>query len=321
MDDKLLIDKAKVFADENIALDYSKALFPDASNFFLINHGYDNVVILVDANYAIRFPRNKNAYLRSLYERQLLNKLKDVTAVAIPNIISTHHEPECMVTSFVPGRHISSQAVNELPTELQLNFANKVAEFVFVLHSKLSIKEAKIARKKLKLDELLEEPWDIYFKKTIYSHKLPTLTQDKLAKWQYKQWLRAKHSSELVVIHDDLHTENMLFNENNELVGVLDFGDTNIGSPEQELRSLYRINEFFLVAAVKMYEKLSSQQLNIEYAKYWAILQEIAAYSSHINDQSTSHPSFSRACRNLNKWLPDGKWGDGIQIMSGGTIQ
>jgi hypothetical protein len=99
----------------------------------------------------------------------------------------------------------------------------------------------------------------------------------------------------------------MLF-ENQKLIGILDFGDTNIGTPEQELRQLYRINEIVLVAAVKMYEHLSGYTLNLEASKIWAITQELAAYSGRLLSNNKNHPSFFRSARNLNKWLPQGSW-------------
>ncbi len=105
----------------------------------------------------------------------------------------------------------------------------------------------------------------------------------------------------------DLHTENLLF-DNGKLIGVLGFGDTNIGTPEQELRQMYRINETVLQSAVNTYEQLSGYQLNLQACKIWSITQELAVYSEMITNNNTNHPAFSRAALNLQNWLPEANW-------------
>jgi hypothetical protein len=97
----------------------------------------------------------------------------------------------------------------------------------------------------------------------------------------------------------------------NELVGALDFDDTSIGTPDQELRLLRRINEATLLATVSTYEALSGKQLSVEASTVWAITQELAAYSKQLTSGNATHPKFARACRKLNAWLPAGAWGEG----------
>jgi hypothetical protein len=93
-----------------------------------------------------------------------------------------------------------------------------------------------------------------------------------------------------------------------ELVGILDFGDINIGVPEQELRQLYRINDVVLDSAIKAYEEISGYKLNRDAIVTWAIAQELSVYSEMLEDKYTSSPSFLRAVDNLQKWLPEGDW-------------
>jgi len=301
------------FANADLARKTLKVMYPQAKQITLIEHGYDNIVGLVDDIYAVRFPRNINAYKRSQYEKDILRGLVGLKAIELPHIIEERESPPCLVTTFVHGVHLSPSEVNDFLPEQQDNFGKSVGRFAFELHSLLSVDEARKYRKKLGLDDLEEEPWPIYMEKTLVKAKFPTPRQDEYAKEYFKLWKQHDTRDGLVVVHDDLHTENMLFSQG-QLDGVLDFGDTNIGTPEQELRQLYRINERVLRAAIDAYSELSGLQLNIEAAINWAVAQELAAYSDRLMTNNTKHPAFARACQNLNKWLPDGEWGKGFEI-------
>ena len=297
-----------IFADIKLAEDIIRALYPNAQNISFVNHGYDNLVGLVDETYALRFPRNQNAYLRSQDEKNVLRSLASVDFINIPKILGEGKNPPYLITSFLHGTHLKSAEINDFSKELQIKFGESVGVFAFFFHQTLKIEDAKKIRIEFGLDKLAEEPWDIYFKHNVLDFTFPTVTQDILAKNVYNKWLKFNSENKnLVVLHDDLHTENMLFEEN-KLIGVLDFGDTNIGSPEQELRQLYRINELVLQAAIDKYNELSGLNLNIEFAKNWAIMQELAVLSENLLAKDSSRPSFDRATKNLNKWFPEEKW-------------
>ncbi len=299
------------FADAIQAKKLVKELYPNARKLEVIDRGYDNIVITVDDVYAVRFPRNENALARSQYERQILRRLENQFAIEVPRVLGAHTDPPYLITSFVRGTHVSSREINMFTPALQTEFGKTVAQFAYTMHTALSLTKAKRMRQEWGLDELLEEPWDTYFHKHLYVQTFPTIEQDQIAKGYYANWQKLEATKhKLVVLHDDLHTENMLFNSSH-LCGVLDFGDTNIGSPEQELRQLYRINEHVLAAAVTEYSRLSGSALDIEVSKTWAIVQELAVYAEKV-DNDTHHHAFMRACRNLNHWIGRGAWGKGI---------
>lgn len=302
------------FADSETARTIIKKLYPEAKDIILVEHGYDNLVVLVDKKYAVRFPKYEGAYLRSQYEKEVLEELS-FNGVKIPRVISQGQNPPYLVTTFVPGHHISSVGVNNFSQNKQKKFGEEVAKIAYAIHTRLSVEKARELRKRLKLDEQKEAPWPISFENVLFKNTLPTKTQDKLAKEYFKKWQTLTYSTPEVVIHDDLHTENMLFDDD-MLVGILDFGDTNIGHPEQELRQLYRINDLVLVSAVKTYEQLSSYKLNLEAIKIWGIMQELESYAEKIMNNKPDHPSFVRAAKNLNYWLPEGNWEANVKITN-----
>jgi len=303
------------FADIHTAREATQSLYPNAQNITMIEHGYDNIVALVDASYAVRFPRNKNAYLRSLYEKRILQRLETTKTIIIPRILGGHNDPPYIITSFVPGHHISSASIQTLSKSHQHDFAELVAQFAFAMHKTFVINDELPLRKEFGLDELEEEePWPIYYKRVVHDNDFPTVIQDEIAKSCYADWVKLCDVDPTVVVHDDLHSQNMMFNDDNHLIGILDFGDTNVGTPEQELRQLYRINEDVMLAGVEEYQHLSGQQLNIEALKAWATMKELADYSKALAVKNTSHNSFKRASHNLNLWFPKGEWGKGYDL-------
>lgn len=286
------------------------ALYSNAKRIEVVEHGYDNIVGLVDETYAVRFPRNNDAYSRSQYEKSVLESIHGVQTLEIPKILDEGSDSHYLVTSFLHGAHLSSDAIRHLSQDEQDKFARDIAQFAFTLHQSLSIDDVRNYRRTFVLDEL-DEPWDLYFEKHLSNPELPNEKQNQLITRYYQAWRNHVPSSGIVAVHDDLHTDNMLFQEGS-VTGVLDFGDTNVGTPEQELRQLYRINERVLRVAIETYSALSDKELSYEFAKNWAIVQELGSYVDRSSTGSTGHPSYIRACNNLNNWLPQAEWGGNL---------
>lgn len=309
------------YADIDMAQTIAHRLYPDTQNITMIKHSHDNIVALINTQHVVRFPRNRNAYLRSLYEKHILEKLESVDTITIPRILDEHGNPPYFITSFIQGHHISASDVRAFTQTQQQEFARQVAQFAYTMHTTFKLDEELPLRKELGLDELAdEEPWLIYFKRIVHDVTYPTQKQDEIAKKYYCEWMGLCNVPVTVVVHDDLHTQNMMF-ENNHLIGVLDFGDANLGTPEQELRQLYRISEEVMQVGVQEYQRLSGKDLDEGALKAWCIMKELADYYIHFTHKTVSHHAFKRACRNLNGWLPEGEWGKGYDLSSSAESQ
>lgn len=297
----------RTFADIETAKQIVKDLYSEAKNVRFVEHGYDNLVGLVDDKYALKFPRNEYAYQRDQYEECVLFDLNLLDQLLIPRVVGKGNNPPYFITTFVKGDHLSANEIRELLEVQQKSIAEKIAKFAYTMHSMLPINKALIHRKKLKLDTLKEEPWVIYFENKLQNMTFPNPQQDKLTKQFYQKWKDLNYETPEVVVHDDLHNENLMF-EGSNLIGIVDFGDTNIGHPEQEFRQMYRISEPILDMVIQNYEQLSHLKLNKEAIILWAILQELAIYSEMLTSTQKNRPSYLRATKNLQRWLPDGNW-------------
>jgi aminoglycoside phosphotransferase (APT) family kinase protein len=289
------------FANIDSATEIIKQLYPNNKEIRFIEHGYDNLVCLIEDKYAIKFPRSEFAYIRDKYEKIILEDLSSLQNIAIPKVLGDGDNPPYLITSFVSGESLSEDEINQLPQKLQNNFAEKLAEFAFSMHSLLSVKKATEDRVTVKMDDF------DYYDYALKDFQFPTPEQDKIAQNYYTSWKNLEYDHPKVVVHNDLNSMNLLFKEN-QLVGIIDFGDARIGYAEQELRQLYRINNSLLESAVGCYEKLSGYKLDIEAIKINAVVQELAAYANKLPTNNTTHPGFIRAKKHLEQWFPECNW-------------
>lgn len=298
---------APSFADSARAHDIAQQLYPSAK-ITMVDRGYDNIVALVNQELVLRFPRNEAALVRSRYERDMLGKLDGIKAVAVPKLVAQHDDPPYLVTTFVSGQNVSSEFINGLSINEQQAIGAAIGTFAYELHSSISAKKEAAFRKSAKLGNQFDETWQQYFTRVVAGGHFALPEQTRFAKRYYEQWmtLNEAHAPKLV-IHDDLHVDNILFT-NNKLVGILDFAETNIGTAEQEFRQLYRIDLNVLEAAATTYNRLMGVELDIEAIKIWAVMQELGSYSRRLQAGQTDHPSFKRAANHLNQWLPAGRW-------------
>ena len=307
--DKLvLMNCPEIYADLQLANKILQKKYPASSNVRFIEHSYDNLIGLVDELYAIRFPKNSNAWLRSQFEKEILSDLSDGGSIAIPTIIGEQFEPPFLVTNFIQGSHLSPQIIRSFASDEQKVFAEQVAEFAFRMHSRLSVEKAERSRERFGLDQLEEKPWEIHLKEMLIDFTFPTPAKDAIVKRSYEKWKSLHRNETMVVVHDDLHTENMMFIDQT-LVGIIDFGDTNTGTPEQELRQLYRINEEVVHFAADKYTQLSGRRVDVETIQAWSVAQELSAHAEHLLRGDLTHPSFLRTTDNLNRWFPEERWG------------
>jgi aminoglycoside phosphotransferase (APT) family kinase protein len=270
----------------------------------IITIGYDNLIVIIDKKWTLRFPRDENALKRNQYETQILNELKIQKDVEVPVFIDESLNPPYFVTKYIHGNNLDSNKINTFSLEQQQNIGKQIALFAYTLHLNLKMEVVDRLRKEYGLDEA-EDTWCKTYNKMLAETKFPTSIQDNLTKKYFQLWKIKAEKSPSIAVHDDLHLDNLLF-EGNSLVGVLDFGDTNIGTPEQEFRQLYRINEVILKSAVDAYAELSGKKIDIETTKIWAIVQEMSTYSERLEQKN--HPSYIRARKNLQRWIPEGEW-------------
>ena len=276
------------------ALQIVRQLLPEATSLRVIDDGQENLVIVADDSFTIRFPRTKEIWHRGITERRVLKRLTNRNDMPVPKLIKASEDPAFIVATFLKGQQLSTGQLRSLSKPALETIGKNIAEFAFRFHSALSVQE---------FQPLIQPPswsYDDYLKRVLYDRTDKDPRVDALAKEYYQRWLDRKITSHKVVAHDDLHMGNLLFNDEFHISGVLDFGAVCIGTAEQELRQTYRLGEAGFEAAASTYEKLSGRPFDRETAKLWTITQELGAYCRE--DTDTVH---ERARENLNFWFPE----------------
>jgi len=151
----------------------------------------------------------------------------------------------------------------------------------------------------------LDEPWEPYFERLFVKDRLPNDKLRPIIEQHYGIWKDyVRQEQRTYAIHDDLHPSNLLF-LGAQLQGIVDFGDTNTGSIEEEFRWLFSMGDVVLKAAIEHYQQLTGNVVNYDHVKQWAIMHELSSYTSRLARQDTESFPFLRAQEHLRNWLPN----------------
>src|SRR5579864_6868154 len=196
--------------------------FPDMpiTSAKLLNNGWDNVVLEINAQYIFRFPKDEG--YRFAEEIKLLELLRGKITLAIPDPEFIGKSLVYMGYKKVEGGDMTEDIFNSLSDEQKDVLAFDLANFLAEFHRTTAI--AKFVELNPVTEEMeiqIENPYENL--ESIISDK-PTLYFISETIDEYKSILENK--SEQVVLYNDLHTENMAFDPiSKKLNGVFDFGD------------------------------------------------------------------------------------------------
>ena len=270
----------------------ARSRYGERANLRVIGEGHENLIVVVNEKELLRFPRTEEIWFSSRAERYVLEALSSESDVPVPKVIAISENPAYLQMTYLVGDQLSTRQIRNIPVEGLHKIGKEMAEFAYKLHTSLNVEVFR------PYQTIHSWSYDEYLKRVLYDRKDPNPKVDKLAKRYYNMWL-AKPDIKKCVIHDDLHTGNLLFDKELNLTGVLDFGAICIGSAEQDLRQVYRLGDEVLEAAASTYEKLSGEPFDRELAKLWVVTQELAAYCRE--EAGIAH---DRAAENLEFWFP-----------------
>lgn len=249
----------------------------------IIDSGYDNLVITA-GDKLYRFPRSGEVWEKGLVEREILEKLSAHPELSVPHLLSVNENPAYAILTSIPGKNLSPEAIRSLSTDHQQYIGEQIGTFAYHFHKLFHTDDIKPLLPK-------DDPQILYAN---YLQQILKDRSEKTAAWVREAWPKHNHPGD-TVIHDDLHTHNMLFDDNSNLTGVIDFGDVSLGSPEQELRYTYWISDIVLDNAIATYEQLAHKSLSKELLVLCAVSQEITGL--YDPERSYMH---ARALHNLS---------------------
>lgn len=277
----------------------------EVTNVDFIEHGADNIIAIVNEQYVFRFPRNDASAKRLYYETALLQKIgKQLPAVQVPELIQVHTQPFYSVAKYIEGEHLTASQIQALSPDEQIAIGNQIAKFSTQLNHAISGLEIQRLRTEARVDSL-EEPWETYFERIFVKERLPNEKLRPIVQQYYQLWKDyIKQEQRAYAIHDDLHPSNLLF-VGPQLTGIVDFGDTNTGSIEEEFRWLFAMGDIVLKAAIEHYQQLTGTTVSGDHVRVWAIMHELSSYTARLARQDTEAYPFVRSQEHLRSWIPN----------------
>jgi aminoglycoside phosphotransferase (APT) family kinase protein len=205
-----------------------------------LGEGFDNTVFEVNKEYVFRFPRKENAVQLLLTENQLLPLLVDNLNIRIPEPIFFGQPTDHYKWPFTGYHLVRGEAPGEIREETRILSAAPLAQFFKTLHQ-FPVEQA----------EKIGVPYDQYERTNIAKRK--EMLIENLKKAEELQlvseaqtafdWLNSfndiRLNTSVSLVHGDCHIRNILVDEKDVITGIIDWGDTHIGSPAIDLSIAY----------------------------------------------------------------------------------
>lgn len=219
--------------------------FPDfqVASIEVAGEGMDNLALDVNGEYIFRFPKLKKASDHLELEATVLPELQRSLAVRIPSPEFVGTDPRTGFTFSgyrrIDGIALEPEVLLDLDVVVQNSLAEQIARFVKQLHS-------------FPVDRAAELGVSTNDFEADYSGDLAPIRELVLPRLNaaergyverlYRDYLDEQGNFEYrpTLIHADLSPDHIIYDpETQEIAGIIDFSDIEIGDPDYELQWLY----------------------------------------------------------------------------------
>ncbi len=277
-----------------------------------IYSGYANEIAVVNGEVAFRFPKNLNAKRSLRMETMVLERLKNKTSIQLPVVIEVRDDYSYRIDTYISGKIYSDLALRKAINGNEKKLAHPIAQFIKEINSVLSADEVRFIREQAQIDT---DKYDNYHENTYrkidgYASNENSSINDLYLKFRQElnNYLPDGLDSGEVIIHDDLHAGNLVFDDEVNLVGIIDFGDITTGNIYRELRPLYRYGDKLTKLLIKLLgDKFGPIDFNT--VRTFSILNELAVLIEQKESPKRPEERIEFIKRILAEWL--GKnWGE-----------
>ena len=274
---------------ENIQSVYSDLSIED---FYPNDIGQNNNVLIVNGSLVFRFPKYKNGIIQLRKETEILQYIKGIISIPIPNPIYQYFEelePGKAFTGYklidgVPLWMESLRGIKDI--ELVKGVATQLVSFLVELHS---ISKEKANRElKLEVRNPLEEMNNLYGKIRNNLFTFMRKEAQKEISHSFETFLYGEAFSKLdiTLIHGDFGASNILWNpETSRISGIIDFGGSGLGDPAYDFAGiLSSYGRDFFDMCISLYPGGSEISERVNFYKSTFALQE-ALHGIENNDK------------------------------------
>ncbi|MGB3023921.1 MAG: aminoglycoside phosphotransferase family protein [Candidatus Saccharimonadales bacterium] len=219
-----------------------RTFMPNAKTIRFSDTGEENEVYIVDDELVFRFPKDEAAKKALLFECELLEKLKGKVTLRIPIVVDYDKTGVYGVCRYIPGNVRKNSEICRFDSHKKAELAVALTQFINELNG------------------VVDPAWLTSFPDRSMSARIDSFEyyeviagyteahrSDKSG--QYLRWYESLKSirdevysqSHLAILHGDLHGGNLIFDKQDNLVGVIDFGDCVYDTIYNELKVLARL--------------------------------------------------------------------------------
>ncbi|HUS26807.1 MAG TPA: aminoglycoside phosphotransferase family protein [Nevskiaceae bacterium] len=280
-----------------------------------------------DRRLVVKVPRDTGGYTyakaAAQYEAQMVSEANDgpCPPLEIPKLIDCRGgswlDPSYAVYSYVEGKALTSVEIQNFSDPELFAFGQKVGEFIFWLSGTIPLITcqniiADIRPKVHRREDMLIEQkgwWE-----EVIAKGYPTVAR--LGATVMGQYLKRKKTDQLrpnLTGHNDLRPGNILFEEYDEQQrarGIIDFGNTQPSTPENEMRHLELIGDEAVEGAVTAYEKLANRPIDRSLLRFHGLMQlsVMATYQAKYGDNALHDIRQTRGW--LERLCPNEDWSE-----------
>ena len=277
--------------------------FPDFSipSIKKIGEGENSKAFLVNQNYIFRFPKRKTVKQQIQREVCVLPKIKRVVDLSIPEFEFISPQLNFVGYPKINGETISNKIFLSLSKKEQEIIHKQLGNFLTQIHSFLidDLKNCGLEIMDLK-EEYAENLKDA--EKLIYPYILKS--KQKIIKQLFIDYLNnpGNFNYTPTLVHNDFSKDHILFDTvNQQITGIIDFGDIAFGDPDYDF--MYLLDEFgdkFLKRVLKYYRR-DNPNVSLEKINFFTLGSKIQILlgCKRENDKD----GFKSSLKDLNNWF------------------
>ncbi|MDQ2719595.1 MAG: aminoglycoside phosphotransferase family protein [Bacteroidota bacterium] len=277
--------------------------FPDffISSIKKIGEGDNSKAFLIDKNYIFRFPKREEVKQDIKKEIAVLPKIKSFLTLAIPDFKFISKEISFVGYKSIHGEFLTPDIYSSLGSKNQIKIQKSLALFLNQLHeSDLQI----LKNCDLETMNYKEEYSDNFENVQTLIYPNLNLKEREIITKVFISYFNTSENFKYkqALIHNDFSTDHILFEKsNNEISGIIDFGDLAIGDPDYDLMYLFgSFGENFISKLLQFYRHNNPENLLKKLIFFnLATKLQILINATRDNDQYDIKDGYKK----LKKWI------------------
>lgn len=212
-----------------------------------INEGFNSKAYIVNDDFILLEGVNKNSYNNYLKYVESIKHLESIKSVQIPIITelitpNKEYENGALIYKMIKGRTFRKEDISKVNLD---SIAQALANFMNELYNiKIPFNKKEYVDNEISITEKSVNLLKKY---------LPEEEYIKVLNWfkEYKHYLL--NFDDYHYIHGDLWYENYILDDNNNLIGIVDFEGTSMGDPAYDIAALYYLGNDFINKVLEYY--------------------------------------------------------------------